>query len=50
VVVRGNSRQAGAANIQPRAPDLKISVPQNAEGAAVIKDPSEPIGSNVFVW
>lgn len=21
-----------------------------AEGAAVIKDPSEPIGSNVFVW
>jgi hypothetical protein len=34
--------------------DLKISVLQNAdivvEGAAVIKDPSEPIGSNVFVW
>lgn len=34
--------------------DMKIYVVQYAEivaeGAAVIKDPSEPIGSNVFVW
>jgi hypothetical protein len=34
--------------------DMKIYVLQNAdivaEGAAIIKDPSEPIGSNVFVW
>jgi hypothetical protein len=34
--------------------DMKIYVLQNAEivaeGAAIIKGPSEPIGSNVFVW
>jgi hypothetical protein len=34
--------------------DMKIYVLQNAEivaeGAAVIKDPTQPIGSNVFVW
>lgn len=34
--------------------DMRIYVLQNAdligEGAAIIKDPSEPIGSNVFVW
>jgi hypothetical protein len=34
--------------------DMKIYVLQNAglvaEGDAVIKDTSEPIGSNVFVW
>jgi hypothetical protein len=34
--------------------DKKIYVLQNAdlvaEGAAIIKDPNEPIGSNVFVW
>ena len=34
--------------------DMKIYVLQNAdivaEGAATIKDPAEPIGSNVFVW
>ena len=34
--------------------DMKIYVLQNAdivaEGAATIKDPTEPIGSNVFVW
>jgi hypothetical protein len=34
--------------------DMKIYVLQNAdivaEGAATIKDPSQPIGSNVFVW
>ena len=34
--------------------DLKIYVLQNAkivaEGTATIKDPSKPIGSNVFVW
>ena len=34
--------------------DMKIYVLQNAEivaeGAAIIKDSSEPIGSNVFVW
>ena len=33
---------------------MKIYVLQNAdiiaEGAATIKDPTEPIGSNVFVW
>lgn len=33
---------------------MKIYVLQNADlvaqGAAIIKDPSEPIGSNVFVW
>ena len=34
--------------------DSKIYVLQNAdmvaEGAAIIADPSEPLGSNVFVW
>ena len=34
--------------------DMKIYVLQNAdivaEGAATIKDPTQPIGSNVFVW
>ena len=34
--------------------DMKIYVLQNAEivaeGAAIIKDPTQPIGSNVFVW
>ena len=34
--------------------DMKIYVLENAnivaEGAAIIKDPEKPIGSNVFVW
>jgi hypothetical protein len=57
--------KAGRAMFSPSAPDAvtsilvsgadkKIYVLENAnivaEGAAIIQDPSEPLGSNVFVW